>query len=120
MKKYFIYCYWNDIYINKWKLEQRLPIEHYYNFGNDLILSGLKQGRGLKEIESIMRIFLDKISQRKKNKQAVYRSDHLLAVQSIFGLIKLKKYTEHDLLIIMRKKHKRSIKLNKKLTLKNR
>lgn len=116
MKKYLIYCYWNDIYINKWKLEQRLPIEHYYKFGDDLILSGLKQGRGLKEIEIIMKLFLDKISQRKKNKQAVYRSDHLLAVQSIFGLIKLKKYTENELLLIM----KNSVKLNKKLTLKNR
>ena len=117
-----MYCYWNDIYINKWKIEQRLPIEHYYKFGNDLILSGLNKGRGLKEIETITRFFLDYIAERKKNKQAIYRSDHLLAVQSIFALIKLKKYIENDLLIIMRKKNKRlaSIKTHKKLALKNR
>tara|TARA_R100001591_G_scaffold67734_1_gene76764 strand:+ start:381 stop:734 length:354 start_codon:yes stop_codon:yes gene_type:complete len=116
-----MYCYWNDIYINKWKIEKRLPIEHYYNFGNELILSGLKKGRGLKEIEIITRLFLDKIAERKRNKQAIYRSDHLLAVQSVFALLKLKKYIENDLLIIMRKKNKRlaSIKTDLKLPFKD-
>ena len=109
-----MYCYWSDIFISKWRTNNRLTKEEYYKSGRDLILEGLKKHRSLKEIIVMLRLFLDKIAERRKNKQGVYRSDCLLSVQSIFALLILKQYTEGDLIIEL------SIKPHKKLALKNR
>ncbi len=105
----YIWCFWNDLYINKWKLQNEKDYKTYQDFGNDLILSGLKKGHKIPKIINTCKIFLDKIKERKQNKLAIYRSDHLLAVQSIFALIKLNQYTEEDLLLIMNK-HKKKTK----------
>lgn len=104
----YIWCFWKDKYINKWVLPEN-KLEYYYDFGNDLILSGLKKGFNLEKIIITCKVFLDKIEERKSKGLAIYRSDHLLAVQSLFALIKLNQFEEEDLLLIM-KKHKKKTK----------
>jgi hypothetical protein len=110
MKRYTIYCYWNDIHINKWFIKDDLTLQDYYKNGNDLIINGLQKKKNLKEIIFICKTFLNMISERKKNKLAIYRSDHLLAVQSLFALLKLKQYTENDIFIMLKHKNKKSMK----------
>ena len=68
------------------------------------------KNKNLKEIIFICKTFLNMISERKKNKLAIYRSDHLLAVQSLFALLKLKQYTENDIFIMLKHKNKKSMK----------
>ena len=104
----YIWCFWKDKYINKWKLQNEEQYKIYQDFGNDLILSGLKKGYNLKKIIITCKVFLYKIEQRKSNGLAIYRSDHLLAVQSLFALIKLNQFTEEDLLLIMNKYKKKT------------
>ena len=110
MRKYTIYCYWDDTFINKWYIKDDLTIEDYYKNGNDLIINGLQKNKNLKEIIFICKTFLNMISERKKNKLAIYRSDHLLAVQSLFALLKLKQCTENDIFIMLKHKNKKSMK----------
>ena len=112
-KQYWMYCYYGDTYINKWKIDKRLTIEDYYDNGNKLIMDGLKKGYSIQHLIKIMNIFLCQIKERRDKKLPVYRSDHLLAVQSLFGLIKLKQYTENDLLLIMKRKSSQIKKLRK-------
>ena len=101
-----IYCFWDDIYINKWNGK----VDDYYKFSNILIIDALKIGYSLSQIEERFRIFLSSVSSRKKDNKPIYRSDHLLAVQSIFGLIKLNKYREDQLCIVLKDKFPKSKK----------
>ena len=100
-----IYCFWDDVLINKWRGE----IDDYYKVSNILIIDALKIGYSLSQIEKRFRIFLSSISSRKKDNKPIYRSDHLLAVQSIFGLIKLNKYREDELCIVLKDKFKKKL-----------
>ena len=112
MSTHTLYCFWNKEYVNKWNINDINDIENTtIKMGNDLIIKLLRQKLSLKKIKIMFIKYLDTITNRKINKQPIYRTDHILFAQTIFALIKLKEYNDEDAYIILKnKKKKKNIK----------
>jgi len=113
----WIYIFWNDLYISKFKYDSK---EGIYTYGKKFIETNLRENRSMGLQIKVFKHFIEQIYNRKKNKQSIKRIDHRIVFQSMIALIILKQYEEEDLLYFPPKYKKKSIKSNAKFTFHNR
>lgn len=111
----WMYLFWKDLYISKFKYDNKKEL--YIN-GKKFVEKNLRENRSIGLQIKVFKHYLDKIHDRKKNKQGIRRIDHQIVYQSIFALVVLKQYEEEDL-IYYPPKYKKLIKSNTKLPLNN-
>tara|TARA_R110002012_G_scaffold11086_1_gene49765 strand:- start:2574 stop:2918 length:345 start_codon:yes stop_codon:yes gene_type:complete len=100
--------YYKGLFISSFPLSKNKRFEDYKFLGEQFILdSMIKKNINIKFQLNAYRIFCDKIYERKKNKQAIRKSDHEYFLFSLFALLKLK-YIDNDnengYLVMSRKK----------------
>lgn len=82
--------YYKGLLISSFPLTKKKTFDRYLYQGDYLILESMKQNKKIKDIIYTLMYFCNIIYNKKKNKQAIYRSDHKLFLSSIFALLKLK------------------------------
>lgn len=82
--------YYKGLLISSFPLTNKKTFERYKYQGEYLILESMKENKKIKDIIYTLTYFCNMIYNRKKNKKAIYRSDHQLFLSSIFALLKLK------------------------------
>lgn len=102
-----LYTYWKGTLLSKFHEHDE---KECLEFGKKLIEHSIRQNINIKtQIETYI-YFLNTIKRRKDNKQAIYRSDHLLAFHTLMALCFLEIINlddvEDGILVISQKKRK--------------
>ena len=82
--------YYNGLLISSFPLTKKKTFEQYKYQGDYIIIRSLKDNLNIKLQIKTYKYFCNMIYERKKNKQAIRRSDHELFISSLFALLKLK------------------------------
>tara|TARA_R100001015_G_C4622256_1_gene179648 strand:+ start:467 stop:796 length:330 start_codon:yes stop_codon:yes gene_type:complete len=82
-----VYCFWESILISKFDYQDKNEL---FKVGKDLIEQALRTGHSLSHQKKIYRGMLDSLSFRKKNKRAIWNSDHQLGIGAMMALIIMK------------------------------
>lgn len=114
MKKYMMCLFYDDIYLSKFDdvTEERL-LKDLYQLGNYVILEGMSIGKPIPTQIKIYNGLLKEMADRRREDKGIWRDNHQLIVSSIGALLKLKQYTEDELLCVLKKPKKKY--LNTKL-----
>jgi len=82
--------YYKGLLISSYPLTKLKTFERYKYQGDSLIIKSLKLNINMKLQIKTYKQFCYMIYKRKLNKEAIRRSDHLMFLNSIFALLKLK------------------------------
>tara|TARA_R100000654_G_scaffold26188_1_gene49709 strand:+ start:189 stop:503 length:315 start_codon:yes stop_codon:yes gene_type:complete len=102
----WIYLFWNNLYISKFKYDKK---EELYINGKKFIEHNLREHKSINLQITVFKAFLERIYNRKKNKQSIRRIDHQIVFKSIIALIILKQYEEEDLIYYPPKRKSRNL-----------
>ena len=97
--------YFKDILISSFPLTNKKTFQHYFNQGEYLI----KESKGIPiriQIKTYLG-FCNLIKTRKENNAAIYKSDHIMFLNCLFALMRLRLIDDDDsngILICPRKK----------------
>ena len=116
-KQSWIYIFWNDLYISKFKYTTK---EGLYTCGRRFVENNIRENKSIDLQIKVFNHFIQQIYIRKKENLAIRRTDHQIVLQSVMALLVLKQYEEEDLLFFPPKYKKKSIKSNAKFTTNNR
>jgi len=107
MKKYMMCLFYDDIYLSKYDdtTEERL-LRDLYHLGNSVILEGISIGEPIPKQIKIYKGLLKEMADRRREDKGIWRNNHQLIVSSIGALLKLKQYTEDELICILKPKKK--------------
>lgn len=105
---YWIYLFYEDVLLTKYKASLDYIQNHLKDCGNECILEGLKQGNKLPEQIKAYHKFLQKMKQRKVDKAGIHKNNHLMVLGCLASLVKLKQLEEYDAYIILKDKSKRT------------
>ena len=103
--------FYNERLVSSFPLTNKKTFSRYKYQGDYIILKSMNEKLKLKQIIITFKSFCDLIYQRKKNNQAIRKSDHQMFLSCFFGLLKLKQIDE-DNILIMKKKKKKKINLS--------
>ena len=82
--------YYKGLLISSFALTKKKTFDVYKYQGEHFILTSMKENIKVKEIIYTCTYFCNLIYTRKKNKQAIRKSDHELFLGTLFALMKLK------------------------------
>jgi len=99
--------FFKDLLISSFPLTKKKTLERYKYQGDHLLEETLREGMDLRTQKFTYLYFCNKIYNQKKEKKAIWTTDHKLFLSCIFGLIKLKELDYEDNILVMSKKKKR-------------
>ena len=102
---YWIYLFWKDEFLTKYKSKSMESIlQEMEKMSQTTIRTGFMMNHKFAEQIQTLHEFLDKMYDRKINKLGIFKSSHQLIFAAISTLIKLQQYREDELCIILKKK----------------